>query len=141
VAFDHEDFVTNLAVLSVTGVVKRYELGDTPPDQIPPANFPAQWLETASIATKEVAMGGVYEDRHRGTVVIAVGEIGMSTSVGVLFAAAVTLATALRAALVTANNAGSLGDAGASWDVSEGRYEVGGVTYIAAVAQVQGNPL
>lgn len=140
-ATDHEDFVTALASLSVTGVSKRYELGETPPEQVAPANLPAQWLETSGFRTTCITMDGEYADANRATLVIAVGEIGTSTGIGKLYQTAVTLAKALRAALVSANEAEAISEGGVSWETTIGRYQVGGAQYLAVVTEVQGNAL
>lgn len=134
-------FVTALANLSVTGITKCYSLGETPPEQVPPAHLPAQWVESSGFRTERATFDGEYQDRNRATIIIAVGEIGTSTSTGVLYSAAMTLATALRTALVAADKTDSIADGGIFWDTSIGKVDIAGSTYLAVITTVQANPL
>ena len=129
----YTSFLTALAKLSVSGVTRRYEMGDTPPASLNAGELPAQWVQRPGGDAEPVMFDPATAwPTFSAQLIIAVQPVAQSTGPQI-FSAMVTLIDAL----ITALDGADLAESAPSWTIRDARITVAGTDYWGVVAEVK----
>ena len=132
----YTSFVTDLAALTITGVTRKYVMGETPPASLNAAEMPAMWVQAPSGASDPTAFCTTDDwPRFKAQLVIAMMPDSLS-NMAIVWQDCVTMMDNVVAALGAEGTGQMLARSGTSWNMRLGTVTVAGAAYWAVVVDV-----